>query len=219
MSLTTIGLAGRLYDYYATVACREPAILAELRAATAKLGEQAEMQIGPEQGAFMAMLVRLVNPRHIVEIGTFTGYSSLAMALAGEARLTCADISAEWTATARRFWAKAGVAGRIDLSLDGGQTVIDRLLAQGAAGTVDLMFIDADKPAYDSYYEAALKLLRPGGLVLIDNVLWGGDVADPARTDKSTAAIRALNAKIVADPRVDMILVPIGDGLTLARKR
>ncbi|MGH6907481.1 MAG: class I SAM-dependent methyltransferase, partial [Aestuariivirga sp.] len=216
--LKTIGLEGRLYEYFTAHAYREPAILKELRAETATLAN-ANMQIGPEQGAFMGLLVRLMDARRILEIGTFTGYSTLAMALAGDdVRITAADVSEEWTAIAKRYWQKAGVASRIALHLDGGTAVIDRLLKNGEAGTFDLAFIDADKSGYDTYYEGALKLLRAGGLVLIDNVLWGGDVADPANTDADTTAIRALNAKIAADTRVEIAMIPICDGLTMARK-
>ena len=218
MTGKTIGLSGPLYDYYAAHAYREPEILAELRAETAKLGGTAEMQIGPEQGAFMALLVKLMGARRILEIGTFTGYSALAMALAGATRITCADVSEEWTATARKYWQKAGVADRIDLHLDGGSAVIARLLKQEGPETFDLAFIDADKSGYDAYYEGALKLLRGGGLILVDNVLWNGSVADPLKTSDDTNAIRALNDKIVGDPRVDICMVPICDGLTMARK-
>jgi predicted O-methyltransferase YrrM len=214
----TIGLTGALESYYAAHACREPAILKELREETSRLGGESVMQIGPEQGAFMALLVKLMGARRVVEFGTFTGYSSLAMALAGATRITCADVSKEWTDIARRYWEKAGVADRIDLHLDGGKPVIARLLGGGEAGSVDLAFIDADKQGYDAYYEGSLTLLRPGGLILVDNTLWSGDVADPARQDEDTAAIRAINAKIVADPRVEICLVPICDGLTMARK-
>lgn len=217
MAGKTIGLEGRLYDYYAAHAWREDEILKELRAETAKLAD-ANMQIGPEQGAFMALLVKLMGARRILEIGTFTGYSTLAMALAGDVRITAADVSEEWTKIARRYWQKAGAVHRIELHLDGGTAVIGRLLKAGEAGRFDLVFIDADKSGYDAYYEGALKLLRPGGCVLIDNTLWGGDVADPANTGADTKAIRALNAKIAADPRIEFVLVPICDGLTMARK-
>ncbi len=215
----TIGLTGALETYYAAHAFREPPVLAELRAETASLGSNAGMQIGPEQGAFMSLLVKLMGARRVIEFGTFTGYSSLAMAQAGATRITCADVSKEFTDIARRFWQKAGVAQRIELHLDGGNAVIARLLAAGEAGTFDLAFIDADKAGYDGYYEGALKLLRPGGLVLVDNTLWDGDVADPEKQDADTNAIRALNDKILSDDRVDMCLVPICDGLTMARKR
>jgi predicted O-methyltransferase YrrM len=214
----TIGLTGALESYYAAHACREPAILKELREETSRLGGESVMQIGPEQGAFMALLVKLMGARRVIEFGTFTGYSSLAMALAGATHITCADVSKDWTDIARRYWAKAGVSDRIDLHLDGGKAVIARLLERGEAGSVDLAFIDADKQGYDSYYEGALELLRPGGLILVDNTLWSGDVADPSKQDADTAAIRAINAKLVADPRVEICLVPICDGLTMARK-
>lgn len=214
----TIGITGGLERYYGAHACRELEILRQLREETAALGGESVMQIGPEQGAFMAILVKLMGARRVVEFGTFTGYSSLAMALAGATRITCADVSKQWTDIARRYWEKAGVAERIDLHLDGGAAVIARLLASGEEGRVDLAFIDADKQGYDGYYEGSLKLLRPGGLILVDNTLWGGDVADPARQDEDTLAIRALNAKLVVDPRVEICMVPICDGLTLARK-
>ncbi len=214
----TIGLTGALYDYYAAHAYREPPVLGELRAETAKLGGNAAMQIGPEQGAFMGLLVKLMGAKRVLEFGTFTGYSALAMALAGAEKMTCADVSKEWTDIGRKYWAKAGVADRIDLHLDGGTAVIDRLLANGAAGTFDLSFIDADKTGYDTYYEGSLKLLRAGGLILIDNTLWGGDVADTSKTDADTEAIRAINAKVAKDERVEICMTPICDGLTMARK-
>jgi len=214
----TIGLTGALEAYYAAHACREAPILAELRRETARLGGEAQMQIGPEQGAFMSLLVRLMGARKVIEFGTFTGYSSLAMALAGAGRITCADVSKDFTDIARRYWQKAGVAERIDLHLDGGNAVIARCLAAGEGGSYDIAFIDADKSGYDRYYEGSLQLLRPGGLVLVDNTLWDGDVADPAKQDADTVAIRALNDKILADARVEICLVPICDGLTMARK-
>jgi len=214
----TIGITGSLEAYYATHAYREPVILKELREETASLGGESAMQIGPEQGAFLSLIVKLMGARRVIEFGTFTGYSSLAMALAGATRITCADVSKAWTDIARRYWQKAGVADRIDLHLDGGYAVIARALANGEAGSFDLAFIDADKSGYDGYYEGALRLLRPGGLVLVDNTLWSGDVADPLKQDADTQAIRALNAKIHADARVEICLVPICDGLTMARK-
>ena len=217
MSGKTIGLNGALYDYYAAHAYREPDVLKELRLETAQL-TQAGMQIGPEQGAFMSLLVKLMGAKRIIEFGTFTGYSSLAMALAGATRITCADVSKEWTDIGRKYWTKAGVADRIDLHLDGGHAVIDRLLKNGEAGTFDLSFIDADKTGYGAYYEGSLKLLRPGGLILIDNTLWGGEVADPKITDADTIAIRSLNAKVATDARVEICMTPICDGLTMARK-
>ena len=218
MTGKTIGLEGRLYDYYAAHGYREPEILKELRLETAKLGN-AQMQIGPEQGAFMAMLVKLMGAKRILEIGTFTGYSSLAMALAGDVKIIAADVSEEWTKVARRFWKKAGVESRIELRLGPGAEIIQNLLKAGAAGSFDMMFIDADKSSYDIYYEGGLNLLRTGGVMLIDNVLWSGSVADPSVKDEDTSALRALNAKIMADTRVDLVMVPICDGVTMARKK
>jgi predicted O-methyltransferase YrrM len=215
---TTLNLSGPLADYFRVHAFREPAVLADLRAETAKLGGNAAMQIGPEQGAFMGMIASLMGARQILEFGTFTGYSSLSMMLAGDAHVTCVDVSEEFTTIARAYWKKAGVETRVTLRLDGGHAAIADLLAQGRAETFDLCFIDADKPSYDAYYEGALKLLRSGGLIMIDNVLWGGDVADPSKTDADTVALRTLNTKVKSDARVAMVMVPIGDGLTLARK-
>ena len=219
MSNRSIGLDDHLYGYFESVAFREPAILRELRAETEKLGGFFSMQIGPEQGAFMAMLVKLTSPKRILEIGTFTGYSSLAMALAGEAQIIAADMSEEWTNVARRYWKRAGVADRTELRLGPGAETIVALLSEGGAGSFDMMFIDADKASYDLYYEGGLQLLRQGGLMLIDNVLWDGKVADALVKDPDTAALRALNAKIKADERVDFVMVPICDGLTMARKK
>ncbi len=218
MANSTLALTGAISTYFTQHAYVEPQILQELRAETATLGGDANMQIAPEQGAFMGMMVAVMNAKAILEIGTFTGYSSLAMALACQARVTCVDVSERFTAIARKFWAKAGVADRMDLRLDGGHAVIADLLKQGKVGTFDACFIDADKGSYDAYYEGALKLLRVGGLVMIDNVLWGGDVADLQKTDADTMALRALNTKIRSDARVAMVIVPIGDGMTLVRK-
>lgn len=218
MAGKTIGLSGALYDYYAAHAYREPEILKDLRAETARLGGESAMQIGAEQGAFMALIVKLTGAKRVVEFGTFTGYSALAMALAGATKITCADVSKDWTDIGRKYWQKAGVADRIDLHLDGGNAVIARLLANGEQGSFDLAFIDADKPGYAAYYEGSLKLLRQGGLILIDNVLWGGDVADSAKQDDDTRAIRAINETVLKDPRVEICMVPICDGLTMARK-
>jgi predicted O-methyltransferase YrrM len=219
MSNRSIGLNDQLYSYYEQVAFREPEILKELRAETERLGGIFTMQIGPEQGAFMAMLVKLTGARRILEVGTFTGYSSLAMALASDAHIIAADVSEEWTNVARRYWKRAGVDGRIELRLGPGTHTIEQLLSEGQAGRFDIMFIDADKTSYDAYYEGGLKLLHQGGLIMIDNVLWDGKVADQSINDEDTAAIRALNAKIMADPRVDLVMTPICDGLTLARKK
>jgi predicted O-methyltransferase YrrM len=219
MTGKSIGLEGRLYDYYAAHGYREPEILKELRAETARLGGLAQMQIGPEQGAFMAMLVKLMGAKRILEVGTFTGYSSLAMALTGDVKIIAADVSEEWTNVARKYWKKAGVDGRIELRLGLAAETLEQLLKAGEASRFDLMFIDADKASYDTYYEGGLKLLRPGGVMLIDNVLWSGSVADPSIKDEDTSALRALNAKIMADARVDLVMVPICDGVTMALKR
>lgn len=220
MSARTIGLDDRLYGYLCTVSLREPEVLARLRAETRAL-PWAGMQISPEQGQFMALLIRLIGASRILEIGTFTGYSALAMALAMAegGRIVACDVSAEWTAIARRHWADAGVAGRIELRLAPALTTLADLLEAGEAGRFDFAFIDADKENYRAYYEGCLRLVRPGGLIAIDNTLWAGRVADPACDDADTRAIRALNAFLHTDDRIDLSLVPIGDGLTLARRR
>jgi predicted O-methyltransferase YrrM len=218
MSNSTLPLTGAVASYYLSHGFREATVLAELRAETAGLGGEANMQIAPEQGAFMGMVAAMMGAKAILEIGTFTGYSSLAMALASHARVTCVDVSERFTAMARIYWAKAGVADRIALRLDGGAAAIADLIAHGREATFDLCFIDADKPSYDAYYEGALKLLRTGGVVMIDNVLWGGDVANADKHDADTVALRTLNDKIKADARVEMVMVPIGDGLTMVRK-
>ncbi|MCU0893423.1 MAG: class I SAM-dependent methyltransferase [Rhodospirillales bacterium] len=220
MSNRTLGLSDALYDYLLSVSLREPEILVELRRETMAMSERS-MQIAPEQGQFMALLVRLTGARRILEIGTFTGYSALAMALAlpPEGRIVACDVSEAWTAVARRYWRRAGVAERIELRLAPAVETLDALVAQGGGGSFDFAFIDADKGRYLDYYERSLTLLRPGGLIAVDNTLWGGGVADLAKTDADTAAIRAFNAALHDDPRVELSLVPIGDGLTLARKR
>ncbi|MCH8213161.1 MAG: class I SAM-dependent methyltransferase [Proteobacteria bacterium] len=220
MANRTITLSDGLYDYLLDVSLREPDVLRRLREETAKI-PAAAMQIAPEQGQFMALLVELMGARKAIEVGTFTGYSSLSVALAlpPGGRLVACDVNEEWTAVARRYWAEAGVADRIDLRLAPALETLDGLIAEGEAGTFDFAFIDADKAGYDAYYERILTLLRPGGLVSVDNVLWSGRVIDTAKQDSDTRAIRAFNEKIHADPRVSLSLVPIGDGLTLARKR
>ena len=220
MSNRTIKIDARLYDYLVKVSVREPALLARLRAETARLPEH-NMQIAPDQGQFMALLVRLVGARRCLEIGTFTGYSSLAVALAlpADGRLIACDVSEKWTAIARRYWQEAGVADRIELRLQPALKTLDALLADGEKGRFDFAFIDADKVSYAQYYERVLSLLRPGGLVAVDNTLWSGKVADPKARDKDTAALKKFNAALHKDERIDLTLVPIGDGLTLARKR
>ena len=220
MSNGSIGLDEALNAYLVQAGVREHPVLAELRRRTAEL-PNANMQIAPEEGALLAMLVRVLPARSILEVGTFTGYSSTAMALAQPSggRVVCCDVSAEWTDIARRAWTDAGVADRITLHLAPAAETLDRLLAAGEEGSFDLAFIDADKESYDTYYERALRLVRSGGLIAIDNVLWSGRVADPSERDASTEAIRALNAKVAADERVDVVMLPIADGVTLARVR
>jgi predicted O-methyltransferase YrrM len=220
MTRRTLEMTDRLHDYLMTTTLREHPVQKKLREVTAKM-PGAGMQIAADQGQFMAMLVRLIGARRAIEIGTYTGYSALSVALAlpADGKLICCDVNAETTAVARAHWAEAGVAGKIDLRIAPALATLDSLVAGKDAGPFDMAFIDADKPNYDAYYERCLRLLRPGGLVLIDNVLWGGSVADPRDNDASTKVIRALNAKVQADERVDMCLLPVGDGLTLARKR
>jgi predicted O-methyltransferase YrrM len=220
MSNGSIGLDEALNSYLVGAGVREHPVLTALRAETASLPD-ANMQIAPEEGALLALLVRLLPARRIVEVGTFTGYSSTAMALAQPdgGRITCCDVSPEWTDIARRAWTDAGVADHVDLRLAPALETLDGLLAAGEEDGYDLAFIDADKPTYDAYYERALRLVRSGGLIAIDNVLWSGRVADPSDRDESTEAIRALNAKIAADERVDVVMIPIADGVTLARVR
>lgn len=220
MSSGSIGLSDEVNAYLERVGVREPDVLRHLRERTALMPE-AQMQIAVEEGALLGMLVKLLGARQILEVGTFTGYSSTAMALAlpPGGRIVCCDVSQEYTDVARRAWSEAGVADRVELRLGPAIETLDTLLAGGAAGTFDLAFIDADKPNYASYYERCLQLARPGGLIAIDNVLWSGRVADPADNDGSTVAIRELNAAIAADQRVDVAMVPIADGVTLALVR
>ena len=219
MRRKTIGLDDALYDYVVATTLRDDDILARLREETAKL-EWGRMQIAPEQGQFMAMLTRLVGARKAIEVGVFTGYSglSVARALPDDGKLIACDVSEEWTAIARRYWKEAGVDGKIDLHLAVATETLDTLIAEGGAGTYDIAFIDADKSNYDAYYERCLTLLRPGGLIMIDNVLWGGSVIDDSDQSEDTVAIRALNAKVGKDDRVSCVILPVGDGLTLARK-
>jgi len=206
-------------DYLRTVVARESPLQQRLRDETAKL-PMGGMQIGADQGVFLAFLVRLIGARNAIEIGTFTGYSalSIASALAPGGRLVCCDVSEEWTAIARRYWAEAGVADRIQLHLRPAQETLAELLRKHGPGSFDFAFIDADKTGYDAYYEACLELLRPGGLIAIDNVLWSGTVADPADQKPDTVALRALTVKIRDDRRVDASLVSLGDGVLLARR-
>jgi caffeoyl-CoA O-methyltransferase len=220
MSNRTIAVNDALYDYIIEQSLREPSVLQELRMATAELGDIKRMQIAPEQGQFMAMLVRLTGASRLLEVGTFTGYSTLACALAlpEHGAITACDISEAWTRLGQHYWQKAGVHNKIHLRLGPAAETLEALLAEGQANRFDMMFIDADKGGYDTYYELGLQLVRPGGLILIDNVLWGGDVVDANSPDKDTQAIQRLNAKLANDPRITLSLLPIGDGLTLARR-
>lgn len=220
MPKRTLGLDDRLYDYFLSVSLREPAILRQLRQETAN-HPAATMQIAPEQGQFMALLVQLLGATKTLEVGVFTGYSSLSIALAlpEHGKVVACDVSQEYTDIARRYWQQAGVANKIDLHVAPAVETLNRLLTSGQAETFDFAFIDADKENYDNYYERSLQLIRPGGLIAIDNVLWGGSVANPQIQNTSTQAIRALNEKLHHDERVSLSLVPIADGLTLALKR
>jgi len=220
MSRKTIALTDELYQYLLSISLREPSILQRLREETASY-PQAGMQIAPEQGQFMALLVILMGARRVLELGTFTGYSSLCMAMAMPSHgkvITC-DASAEWTAVARRYWKEAGVENRIELRLGPALDSLDKLLAEGQERKFDLVFIDADKENYLGYYEYSLQLLRPGGLVLVDNVLWSGKVIEPDMQDKDTIAIRTFNEYLKKDTRITLSVLPLADGLTLAVKQ
>lgn len=221
MSRATTFLDDRLYDYLLAHSVREPALLQALREETTALGNAANMQICPEQGQLLSLLVKITGAAQIVEVGTFTGYSSLcfALALPPNGHITCCDVNEEWTAMAQRYWQQAGVAEKITLRLAPAVETLDTLLANGNANSFDIAFIDADKANYVNYYERALKLIKPNGLILVDNVLWDGDVANPQVADASTEAIRALNRHISQDTRVEVSILPIGDGLTLCRKQ
>ncbi len=220
MTKQSIGLNNQLYDYFMSISLREPDILRRLREETAT-HELRIMQVAPEQGQFMALLVQLMGASKILEIGVFTGYSSLCLALAlpPNGTLLACDINEEYTSVARRYWQEAGVADKISLKLAPALETLDQLLASPQAGTFDLVFIDADKENYEHYYERSLQLIRNGGLILIDNVLWDGQVANPEIQDITTQTIRDFNEKLRHDARVTLSLVPIGDGLTLALKR
>ena len=220
MSNQTINVTDEIYRYILDVSLREPPILAELRRRTAD-HPQVTMQISPEQGQLMALLVRLCGARRCLEIGVFTGYSSLAVALAmpDDGRVVACDVSEEYTRIARDFWHRAGVEEKIELHLAPALETLDALLQQGHAGAFDFAFIDADKGNYPAYYERSLELLRPGGLIAVDNTLWSGRLLAPADDDEDSIALAAFNRQLHGDARVDLSLVPIGDGLTLARKR
>lgn len=219
MSNRTLTLDDRLYDYLLGVSLREHPELAALRAATAPHA-MARMQISPEQGQLMALLVRAIGAQRTIEVGTFTGYSALAVALAlpAHGKVLACDISEEFTAIGRPYWQSAGVAQKIELVIAPAQATLDARIAAGEAGNYDFAFIDADKANYAAYFERCLALLRPGGLIAIDNVLWSGRVA-AASTDEDTVALQQLNRALHGDERIDLSMLPIGDGLTLARKR
>ena len=220
MSSRQVLMTADLHRYVLDNSLREPEVLARLRAETATLAN-AGMQIGPEQGQLMALLAKLIGARKCIEIGVFTGYSALVVALAlpEDGRIVACDVSDEWTAIGRRYWKEAGVEHKIDLRLRRAVRTLESLIEAGESGSYDYAFIDADKPSYDIYYERVLQLLRRGGLILIDNVLWSGKVADQTVSDADTDALRRLNAKLHTDERVDVSLIGIGDGLMLVRKR
>lgn len=216
MTNRTISLSDEAYEYFLQVGIREPAILHELRQHTARLSSH-RMQISPEQGQLMAMLIKLTNASSIIEVGTYTGYSALAMALAlpPDGRLITCDIDAETTEIALQFWQQAKVAHKIDLIIGPALTSLESFIGKAQ---FDLGFIDADKRNYIAYYELLLNLIRPGGLILVDNVLWNGRLVDPADNENATRAIRQFNQHVAGDNRIELCMVPIGDGLTLARK-
>jgi predicted O-methyltransferase YrrM len=219
MSSRTLKLDDKLYEYMLRHSLREHPAQADLRAVTRR-HPHAGMQVSAEQGQFMALLVKLIGARRTIEVGVFTGYSALAVALAlpQDGRLLACDINEEFTQIGQPFWQQAGVAQKIDLQIAPALATLDERLTAGGAGQYDFAFIDADKRSYDAYYERCLQLLRTGGLIAIDNTLWSGAVASASK-DIDTLALQALNIKLHADERVDMSLLPIGDGLTLARKR
>jgi len=209
-----------IYDYILDTSLRDAPLLERLRGETAKM-PMGGMQISPDQGQFMALVVKLIGARRILEVGTFTGYSSLVMAqaLPADGGIVACDVNEEFTAVARRYWAEAGVEDKLDLRIGPATETLSQMVAEGASGSFDIAFIDADKPNYATYYERSLELVRSGGLIMIDNVLWGGRPADTSEQDEATLAIRALNASLHDDERVDLSLLSIGDGLTLARRR
>jgi caffeoyl-CoA O-methyltransferase len=220
MSNRTLALTDVVHQYLLRETLREPPALARLRQETME-HPMSRMQIAPEQGQLMQLLCELVGARRAIEVGVFTGYSSacVAQVLPPDGKLVACDVSEEWTNIARRYWKELGVDDRIELHLRPAVQTLDDLMDKGGISSFDFAFIDADKTNYDVYYEKCLLLLRPGGLIAVDNTLWSGDVADPKNQEPDTVAIRALNTKVRADERVTMSLVPIGDGLLLARKR
>ena len=220
MSNRTLSLDDALYSYLLDVSLRETPLQLRLREETAALSV-AQWQIAPEQGQFMAMLVQLTGARRLLEVGTFTGYSALSMAQAmpEEGQLLCCDIDEQYTSIARRYWEEAGVAARIQLRLAPALETLGALVREGRADSFDLIFIDADKTNYPAYLENALVLARPGGVILFDNTLWSGRVLEARPESADTRAIQSLNRRLKLDQRVDISLLPLGDGLTLCRKR
>lgn len=220
MSNVSFGLPPDLHAYLVSHGVREPDVLRRLREETALL-PQHDMQIAPEQGAFMAMLVGLIDARRCIELGTFTGYSSLAVALAlpPDGSIVCCDVSEEWTSVARRYWAEAGIEDRVELRIGPALATLDDLIADDAAGTFDFAFIDASKREYPEYHERIVRLLRQGGLAVYDNVLWDGGVIDGSMTDEDTVGVRRLNDRVLVDERLEICMIPVADGLTLVRKR
>ncbi len=220
MSSRTLTLNESIYDYLLSNIRPESAAMRELREVTHATLRMHVMQVSPEQAAFMSLLCRLMGARNTLEVGTFTGYSALAVAevLPDEGRIVACDLSKEWTDIGRKHWEQAGVEHKIDLRLAPASETLSQLIAEGQQSTYDFAFIDADKANYDDYYEKCLVLLRNGGLVAVDNVLWGGRTADASVTDRDTVAIRELNKKIADDERVFSTMLPVGDGLTLAQK-
>ena len=220
MSRKTLPLDDRLSDYLLSVGVREPEAARALREETAGRPES-NMQIAPEQGQFLDFLIRALGVRRAIEVGVYTGYSALitALALPADGELIACDINPEWTAIGQRYWRQAGVSDRIRLHLRPALDTLNALIGAGESGRFDFAFIDADKEGYPDYFEACLKLMRPGGVIAVDNTLWSGHVADPAVQDADTAALRAFNAALRADSRVDLCLLPLADGLTLLRKR
>ena len=219
MSTRTISVTDQVHEYMLAVSLREPAVLTQLRAETEKLAAGG-MQMSPEQGQFMQLLIHLLGAKRTLEVGVFTGYSSLSVALAlpDDGQIIACDVSEEYTSIARRYWQAAGMAHKIQLKLGPAVVTLDKLIAAGQQNQFDFAFIDADKENYARYYEQCLQLIRPGGVIGIDNTLWGGTLIDESQQDESTNAIRALNKKLHADDRVELSMVPIGDGFTLARK-
>ncbi len=218
MGKNTLPLNDTLYEYLLSVSLRETPLLMALREETDQL-EAAAMQISADQGQFMALLLKILNAKRVLEIGTFTGYSALVMAqaLPEDGNVICCDTSVEWTDVARRYWAEAGMDQKIDLRLAPALETLDALIVGGNENSFDFAFIDADKVNMSNYFERCLQLTRPGGLIAVDNVLWGGGVVDPANQKEDTVAIREFNNRLKNDKRIDLSLVPIGDGLTLAR--